>query len=91
MSGLRNRVSSVGQVLPFTEKDYSKTYYQVMVGQYGIVITKNYNPDTEEGLQLIKGKASVIEDEEFAMKIAESSGGKLIRVSERYTRVIEYM
>lgn len=89
MKNERRITVSNNELLPFTEKDVSKTYYQVKVGGYGVVLPKTINLDTLDGLQLIDGKGSSIHDLQLAEKIAEKTGGKLLEVTEKFIRIIE--
>lgn len=86
---IKNRKSFAGKPLPFNPVLTEKTYYQVTVGAYGVVLPDTLNIDTLDGLKLIDGKASVIEDSNLATKIAIKTSGKLLVVTETYKREIE--
>jgi len=76
-------------ILPLKEVDKSATYFQVSVGDYGVVLPKTLNLDLLDGLTLVKDKASVIQDQKLARKIAVSVSGNLLQVTESFTRVVE--
>jgi len=84
----RVTINESGKLSPFTEKNISEVYHQVLVGSYGVVLPKTINLDNLDGLQLVDGKASVINDKKLAERIAEKTGGKLIEVTERFIREV---
>lgn len=75
------------EIMPFKEVDVINTYYQVVVGAYGVCLPKVVNMETLDGLTLVDGKASTIYDEKLAKQIAEKTSGKLLTVEERFTRL----
>lgn len=79
----------LSDIMSIEGKSESVSYYQVVVGDFGVILPRSINLDTLEGLQLIKDKASVIHDEGLAKRIATATNGKLLLVKEMYTRKSE--
>ncbi|GED73036.1 hypothetical protein BRE01_67380 [Brevibacillus reuszeri] len=76
------------EVLPFHEKHNEVTYFQVVVGNYGVVVPNVINIETMKGLQLVKEKATRIESKELAERIAIETNGKLLEVTELFKRTV---
>lgn len=85
----RDELGVTNEVLPFTNKDYEATYYQVAVGQFGVRLPEVTNIDTLDGLQLIQGKGTRINNVKFAQRIAQSTGGVVMIVTEQFVRRVE--
>lgn len=76
-------------ILPIAPENKNATYFQVKLGEYGVVLPKTLNVDNLEGLTLVKGKATAIHDQRLARKIAASMEGTLLQVTESYSRIVE--
>lgn len=90
MRGKNKTLSSemgVGGIHEVADKDITKTYFYVSVGQMNVVIPEQLNLTTMEGMTLIKERASMIDNEGLATNIAEEVGGKVFRIQETYTRL----
>jgi hypothetical protein len=74
------------EILPFSNKDYKATYYQVAVGQFGVKLPDVINVDTLDGLQLIKERGTRIDNYAFAQRIAKATGGVVMVVTEQFVR-----
>lgn len=85
----REELGVSNQILPFDEKDYNSLYYQVSVGQFGVKLSEVINVDTLDGLQLIVGKATRIDDVKFAYRVANATGGTVLMVTEKFTRRVD--
>ncbi|WAB25126.1 hypothetical protein M3_0175 [Lysinibacillus phage vB_LfM_LysYB1] len=72
----------------FTPRHHEAVYYQVSVGNFGVMLPQNLNLDTLEGLQLVADKATRIESRDLAQRIAESAGGKVWTVTETFVRTV---
>jgi hypothetical protein len=78
--------AGVGDVLPFEGVHKENEYYQVVMGNYGVLLPDEINLETLDGLRLVKGKASVIKNRELALRIAQETGGTALHVTETYSR-----
>ena len=78
--------AGVGDVLPFENVHKENEYYQVIMGNYGVLLPDEINLETLDGLRLVKGKASVIRNRELALRIAQETGGTTLHVTEVYSR-----
>ncbi len=76
-------------VLPLDPTSKNATYFQIKLGEYGVVLPKTINVDNLEGLTLVKGKATAIHDQKLARKIAAAMEGTLLQVTESYSRIVE--
>lgn len=87
----REELGVTAEVLPFTNKDYEATYYQVAVGQFGVKLPEVINVDSLDGLQLIQGKGTRINNVVFAYRVANATGGNVMIVTEQFVRRVEQL
>lgn len=76
------------EIMTFDERNHSAEYYQVRVGNYGIVLPETLNLDTMDGLKLVKDKATRIESWDLALRVAKETEGTAFVITEQFTRVI---
>ncbi|APZ82279.1 hypothetical protein Goe2_c03900 [Bacillus phage vB_BsuM-Goe2] len=84
----RKSRQSIEGVLPacsLSARSVETYYYQVEVGSMGVVLPSEINLETLSGITLVAGKASVIEDEGLAKRVASITGGKVQEVYESYS------
>ncbi|QMV48345.1 hypothetical protein [Bacillus phage SPO1L4] len=84
----RKSRQSIEGVLPacsLSVRSVETYYYQVEVGSMGVVLPSEINLETLSGITLVAGKASVIEDEGLAKRVASVTGGKIQKVYECYS------
>ena len=84
----RKRAKEIGieGIAEVLDNEWSKTYYHVQVGNFGVVVPDELNLDTLEGIKLIRGRASIITNKELAVRIASESEGNVLTVTELYSR-----
>lgn len=73
----------------FIPRSHEAVYYQVSLGNFGVMLPQNLNLDTLEGLQLVADKATRIESRDLAQRIAQSAGGKVWVVTETFVRTVQ--
>lgn len=74
------------EVTEYFDKLHETQYYIVTVGSFGVVLDEGFNSKTGEGLKLVKGRATKLEEFALAMDIAASTEGHLQLIKESFSR-----
>lgn len=81
----KQKIEGVLPACSLSVRSVETYYYQVEVGSMGVVLPSEVNIETFSGITLVVGKASIIEDEILAKKVAEVTGGTVQKVWESYS------
>lgn len=81
----RQSIEGVLSACSLSARSIETRYYQVKVGSMGAVLPSEIDLETLSGITLVAGKASVIEDEGLAKRVASVTGGTVQEVHETYT------
>ncbi|WIT25972.1 hypothetical protein [Bacillus phage SPO1L1] len=81
----RQKIEGVLPACSLSATSIETYYYQVKIGSMGVILPSEVDLETLSGITLVAGKASVIEDESLAKRIASITGGTVQRVYESYS------